>query len=183
LRTCALSSKKVRSRQLQHNSHDPAAAVSQHHRASHPIWLPRAFDPSFDVSIIVSISARPGLGATCLSLTFRHAGGGTMGHGTCNMQHGAHISCKGSIASAVLHAETHCLLTLRITASALPSSPSCRFVLQRAIRNTMPRERAIWMFFGERKASRHSNRKFCFCIAGLPLASSTASRWLACLLF
>jgi hypothetical protein len=83
-------------------------------------------------------------------------------NGTWSMQHGAHISCQGITASAVLHAETHCLLTLRITASALPSSPSCRFVPQRAIRNTMPRERAIWMFFGEHKASRHSNRKILF---------------------
>lgn len=105
------------------------------------------------------------------------------------MEHGAHILRQGSIASAVLHAETHCLLTLRITASALPSSPSCRFVPQRAIRNTMPRERAIWMFFGEHKASRHSNRKNS--VSALPAfrcwlevqASSTASRWLACLLF
>jgi hypothetical protein len=57
---------------------------------------------------------------------------------TWDMEHGAHILRQGSIASAVLHAETHCLLTARITASALPSSPSCRFVPQRAIRNTTP---------------------------------------------
>jgi hypothetical protein len=167
LRTCALSSKKVRSRQLQHNSHDPAAAVSQHHRASHPIWLPRAFDPSFDVSIIVSISGRPGLGATCLSLTFRHAGGGTMGHGTWNMEL---ISRVKAVLPPPSYTQRR-IVCSHYASPPLPFLPHRLAASYRSAPSVTPCP--VRGPFGCSSASTRqvdtATAKFCFCIAGLPL--------------
>ena len=83
-----------------------------------------------------------------------------MGHGTCNME-------LISRVKALLPPPSYTQRRIVCSHYASPPLPFLPHRLAASYRSApsvtpCPRERAIWMFFGEHKASRHSNRKILF---------------------
>lgn len=134
------------------------------------------------------------LGATCLSLTSKHAGGGTVDMGTWNMEHGAHISSKALPSLPPPSYGQRRNVCSQHASPPLPFLPHRLAASYRSAPSVTPwpprREKGhLDVLRRAQGKSTQQPQKFCFCIAGLPQhllvlevqASSTAST-MACLL-